>query len=154
MTMSDAPLSTRLRSLGRAKPRRLKVVLAVEILVAYVRVRRLMRRRDVRSIVATVRVPRPRRPVEVETESLDDDRLVAARLGVAVRRTLSVLPTDSRCLVQALVLSRLLSARAISSTLVIGARPEPRFDAHAWVEHEGIPVLPPQGFDDLRLVEM
>lgn len=132
---------------------RLKLVLAAEILAAYVRVRWLMRRRDVRSIVATVRVAPPRRPVEVETESLED-RLLAVRLGGAVRRTLSVLPTDSRCLVQALVLSRLLSARAIPSTLVIGVRPEPEFDAHAWVEHEGLPVLPHQGFDELRLVEM
>ena len=132
---------------------RVKVVLAAEILIAYVRVRWLMRRRDVRDIVATIRGTPPRRPVEVETASLDD-RLVAVRLGSAVRRTLSVLPTDSRCLVQSLVLSRLLSARAISSTLVIGVRPEPTFDAHAWVEHQGLPVLPPEGFDELRLVEM
>jgi hypothetical protein len=132
---------------------RLKVVLATEILIAYLRVRWLMRRRDIRSIVATVRVTRRRRAVEVASGS-SDDRLVADRLGIAVRKTLRVLPTDSRCLVQALVLSRLLSARAISSTLVIGARPEPTFDAHAWVEHDGRPVLPPQGFDELRLVEM
>ncbi|MGB0094481.1 MAG: lasso peptide biosynthesis B2 protein [Solirubrobacteraceae bacterium] len=128
-------------------------MLAAEILIVYLRVRWLMRRQDIRSVVSTVRVSSPRRPVGVETSSLED-RLVAVRLGVAVRRTLSVLPTDSRCLVQSLVLSRLLSARAISSTLVVGARPEPRFDAHAWVEHEGLPVLPPQGFDELRLVEM
>lgn len=132
---------------------RTKVVLAAEILLVYVRVRWLMRRRDVRTIVSTVRTPSRERPDGAGPEGLDD-RHVALRLGSAVRRTLTVLPTDSRCLVQALVLSRLLSARTIPSTLVIGVRPEPSFDAHAWVEHDGLPVLSPQGFDALRLVEI
>ena len=129
------------------------MVLAAEILSVYLRVRWLMWRQDIRSIVSTIRVSPAAQPARFEPGSLEA-RLVAVRLGTAVRRTLSVLPTDSRCLVQSLVLSRLLSARAISSTLVIGARPEQRFAAHAWVEHEGEPVLPPHGFDELRLVEM
>lgn len=130
--------------------RGLKVMLAAEILVVYLRVRWLMRSRDIRSIVSTLRIVSPRRS---ETGSLEN-RAVAVRLGGAVRQTLRILPTDSRCLVQALVLSRLLSARAIPTTLVIGARPEPEFAAHAWVEYEGEPVLPHQGFDQLRLVEI
>jgi hypothetical protein len=134
-------------------PRRLKVVLAAEILSIYLRVRWLMRRQDIRSIVSAIRAHSAARPAGVEPGSLEA-QLLAVRLGVAVRRTLGVLPTDSRCLAQSLVLSRLLSARAISSTLVIGARSEPQFSAHAWVEHEGQPVSPPQGFDELRLVEM
>lgn len=125
-------------------------MLAGEILVVYLRVRWLMRSRDIRSIVSTLRIVSPRRS---ETGSLEN-RAVAVRLGGAVRQTLRILPTDSRCLVQALVLSRLLSARAIPTTLVIGARPEPEFAAHAWVEYEGEPVLPHQGFDQLRLVEI
>lgn len=135
----------------RPLPRRVKLALAAEILSVYLRVRWLMSRQDIRSIVATIRVG----PADelVESTSLES-RLLAIRLGGAVRRTLNVLPTDSRCLVQALVLSRLLSRRAISSALVIGARTEPQFDAHAWVEHRGQPVLPVQGFDELRLVEI
>jgi hypothetical protein len=52
------------------------------------------------------------------------------------------------------VLSALLSARGISSTLVIGANSEPDFVAHAWVEHEGWPLLPPRGFEQSRLVDI
>jgi Transglutaminase-like superfamily len=137
----------------RPVPRRLKAVLAAEILIVYVRVRWLLRRQDIRSIVTSGRVSSPRRASGLETGS-QADRVVAVRLGGAVRRTLNVLPADSRCLMQSLVLSRLLSARAISSTVVIAARSEPRFDAHAWVEHGGLPVLPPRGFDELRLVEI
>jgi hypothetical protein len=131
----------------------MKVVLAAEILIVYLRMRWLMRRGDVRSIVSAIRVRSASRPTRVDPGS-PEARLVAVRLGSAVGRTLRILPTDSRCLVQSLVLSWLLSARAISSTLVIGARPKPQFAAHAWVEHEGQPVLPPRGFDELRLVEM
>jgi hypothetical protein len=138
---------------GRALPRYAKALLAAEIVSVYVRVRFLLWRRDLRSIVSRIRVSSAAAPARSAPGTVDT-RLVAVRLGAAVRRTLNVLPTDSRCLVQSLVLSRLLSTRAISSTLVIGARPEPRFDAHAWVEHEGEAVLPPQGFDELRLIEI
>ena len=128
-------------------------MLAAEILIVYMHVRWLLRREDVRSIVSRGRVVPPRGAPELETGSRED-RVVAVRLGGAVRRTLNVLPADSRCLVQSLVLSRVLSARAIPSTVVIAARSEPRFDAHAWVEHDGFPLLPPRGFDALRLVEI
>ena len=69
-------------------------------------------------------------------------------------RTLRVLPTNSRCLVQSLVLSRLLATRGIPSTLVIGARSDSTFMAHAWVEHGGYPLLPREGFDEYRLPEL
>jgi hypothetical protein len=129
------------------------LVLAAEILSVYVRVRWLLRRQDVRVVVAAIRACSHGRPAGADHESADA-RLVALRLAGAVRQTLGLLPTDSRCLVQSLVLSQLLATRAIPSTLVIGARSEPRFSAHAWVEHEGQPVLPPRGFDALKLVEM
>lgn len=67
--------------------------------------------------------------------------LSGLRLGRAVSRTLRLLPTDSRCLVRSLVLTGLLARRGLSSTLVIGVRPEPEFAAHAWVEHAGEPLL-------------
>jgi hypothetical protein len=134
-------------------PRGAKALLGLEIVSVYVRVRWLMWRGDIRAVLSRIRAHPAAAPATFEPGSLEA-RLVAVRLGGAVRQTLSILPTDSRCLVQSLVLSRLLSARAIQSTLVIGARPEPEFVAHAWVEHEGQPVLPPRGFGELRLVEM
>ena len=134
-------------------PRHAKALLAAEILSVYLRVRWLMSRQDIRSIVSRIRVRPADRPALTGSGS-PESRLVAIRLGSAVRRTLNMLPTDSRCLVQALVLSRLLSVRAISSTLVIGARTQPQFVAHAWVEYDGQPVLSTQGFDELRLVEI
>ena len=77
---------------------------------------------------------------------------MALRLGRAVVKTLRLLPTDSRCLIRSLVLSRILSRRAIPHTLVIGVRNDPEFMAHAWVEHEGYPVLPAGNYT--RLTEL
>jgi hypothetical protein len=128
-------------------------MLVAEILSVYLRVRWLTWRRDIRGAVSTIRSTPAGRPAGPTPGSLEA-QLIAVRLGGAVRRTLRVLPTDSRCLVQALVLSGLLASRGISSTLVIGARPQPWFTAHAWVEHEGQPVLPPRGFGELRLVKI
>ena len=81
-------------------------------------------------------------------------KAAAANMANQVFRTLRALPTDSRCLVQSLVLSQMLGARGIPSTLVIGARSQPEFEAHAWVEYDGRPVLPPRDFQDARLVEL
>ncbi|MGH7481739.1 MAG: lasso peptide biosynthesis B2 protein, partial [Longimicrobiales bacterium] len=77
---------------------------------------------------------------------------VARRLGKVVGKTLGVLPTDSRCLIRSLVLVRLLTRRSIPSTLVIGVRKNSGFEAHAWVEHDGEPILPPGEYT--RLMEM
>ncbi len=67
--------------------------------------------------------------------------------------TVRLLPTDSRCLVRSLVLTRLLGRRGVPSSLVIGVMSEPQFAAHAWVEHGGAPLLSPgTGFQ--RLVEV
>jgi transglutaminase superfamily protein len=138
---------------GERVPPRLKLVLAAEILGIYARVRYRMQRADIRDVVMSIRSRPPVRPAELEEGSLAA-RVVAARLANAVGRTLRVLPTDSRCLVQALTLSWLLSARGISSRLVIGAHSRPEFAAHAWVEHHGMAVLPPEDFDESRLLEI
>ena len=134
-------------------PGLVRVVLTAEILVAYAVTRVLMPRRDIRTLVSLSRRQQRRLPVE-SAQTLTDPWRVALRLGNAVGRVLSVLPTDSRCLVQSLVLTRLLSARGIPSQLVIGAHSTPYFEAHAWVEYEGRPVLPPGDFLDSRLHEM
>lgn len=64
------------------------------------------------------------------------------RLGNAVSRTLRALPVDARCLVTSLVLTRMLARRGIESTLVLGVRNTPSFAAHAWIEHDGVALLP------------
>ncbi|HWD77214.1 MAG TPA: lasso peptide biosynthesis B2 protein [Solirubrobacteraceae bacterium] len=133
-------------------PQGLKLALAAEIFAGYITARRLMLRHDIRDVVLVMRPPGA--PPAANGREPEEAMLVARRLGYAVTRTLRKLPTDSRCLVQALVLSRLLSVRGIDSTLVIGARSGPEFAAHAWVEYAGEPVLSPAGFDESRLVEL
>jgi transglutaminase superfamily protein len=134
-------------------PPLLRGLLAVEILVAYVIMRRRMPRHDLRTLVSMSRGAPHRVPADGAANPPDSWR-VALRLGNAVDRTLSVLPTDSRCLVQSLVLTRLLSARGVPSTLVIGAHSTPQFEAHAWVEYQGRAVLPPGDFLESRLHEL
>lgn len=130
-----------------------KPALIAEILSTYAVTRWRMPRGDIREVVHVTRrglTSAPGAPEHISRETWD----VAARLARAVTKTLRILPTDSRCLVQSLVLSRLLSTRGIPSTLVIGARPDTTFMAHAWVEHGGYPLLPQEGFDQYRLLEL
>lgn len=75
------------------------------------------------------------------------------RLGRGVEQTLGHLPFDSRCLIRSLVLTRILARRGLSSSVVFAARSKPRFEAHAWVEHGGVALLP-QGAGLHRLTEM
>lgn len=124
-----------------------------EILGVYAKTRLRMPRGDIRQITTASQGLLHRVPKGARRDDQDSWQL-AAHLGHAVFRTLRVLPTDSRCLVQSLVLSQMLGARGIPSTLVIGAHTRPQFTAHAWVEHDGRPVLPPRDFQDARLVEL
>jgi hypothetical protein len=114
---------------------RARVALAGEILGTYVGVRRSLRRHDLRQVLAELRAGAP---LPASGEHVATGR----RLGRAVRRTLGVLPTDSRCLMQSLVLTRVLARRGIDTRLVIAVRPGERFAAHAWVEHGDQPLLP------------
>jgi hypothetical protein len=52
---------------------------------------------------------------------------------------------------QSLVLTRLLARRGIETRLVIAVRPGERFAAHAWIEHDEVPLLPAiaPGFEEL-----
>ena len=136
----EAPLS-----LGR------KLALGVEILSAYARVRRLLRRGGVPGAVESLRtVP----PSESRPRTTRESELVGLRLGQAVVRVLGLLPSDSRCLMSSLVLTRLLATRGIPSALVIGVASEPPFAAHAWVETGDVPLLPPHEPDYAQLVRM
>lgn len=79
-------------------------------------------------------------------DRLRDDRLPATRLSRAVDRSLRLGSHRPRCLVNALVLYRLLREQGDEAELVIGlpARPTDK-DAHAWVELGGVDVGPPPG---------
>jgi hypothetical protein len=130
--------------------RRAKLWLGSEILVAYLTARWYLRQGALPSVVARLRrVPPEPAPGPMGAEQ-------GARLGRAVGRTLSVLPFDSRCLLRSLVLVRLLARRGETADLVIAARPGEAegFDAHAWVEVAGYPVLPPAVSPYGRLVTL
>jgi len=130
-----------------------KVVLGSEIVLAYLATRIRMGHEDLPELVSISRSTAGAPQARLQPGS-PEACMVAARLANAVNRTLEFLPTDARCLAQALVLSRLLSARGISSKLVIGAHSKPLFAAHAWIEHEGQPILPQHEFRESRLVEL
>jgi hypothetical protein len=126
-----------------------RVRLAVEILFAYAQAKRALRRAPIEAAVAALRSQSPP-PSEDATGSLEH----ALRLGWAVTRLLSHVPGDTRCLARSLVLTRLLATRGIEAKLVIGARTEPEFLAHAWVEYDGSAVLDPGDGSFGRLVEL
>ncbi len=126
-----------------------KARLVAEILRAYVRVRLVMWRADLPAALRRLRGPP--QPAAAPT---DEDYALSIRLGRAVARTAQFIPADSRCLMRSLVLVTLMARRQIPSTLVVAARTEPEFAAHAWVEHGGRPLLPPGSPAFQRLVEL
>lgn len=126
-----------------------KARLAGEILLAYATARWHLSRQPLPEAVNRLR------GVE-RSQTNAPGRAQSARLGRAVTRTLSPLPADTRCLLRSLVLVRVLARRGGRPALVIAARPGERteLDAHAWVEVEGQPVLPPASSDYGRLVTL
>jgi transglutaminase superfamily protein len=131
--------------------RRQKVALVFEILRSYVRVRRRLAREPLPDVLAGIR----RMPATKERERAElDDQLTGIRLGRAVGRTLGALPADGRCLVRSLVLTEMLAQRGIESKFLIGVRPAPSFEAHAWVEKGDVPLLPAIADEYERLVEL
>lgn len=126
-----------------------RVRLALEILAAYAQSRRALRHTPIAEVVAGLRSRSPSAATPA-AQSLAEAR----RLGRAVTRLLAHVPGDTRCLVRSLVLTRLLASRGIQAKLVIGARTTPKFLAHAWVEHDGHPVLDPGDEPFGRLVEL
>jgi hypothetical protein len=135
--------SQRLAPIGRTG----KLGLIAEILRVYAVVRWRMRRSDIRTMVAELRGDADGRP-------RGSNFPLARRLAKAVVRTLGFLPTDNRCLARSLVLDSMLTKRSLQSVLVLAARTEPTFAAHAWVEHDGVPLLPPGSDDYQRLIEI
>ena len=126
-----------------------RAALALEIIGAWAQARWALRRSPIADVVAGLRSRSPA-PGPSSAAALQEAR----SLGWAVARMLAHVPGDTRCLVRSLVLTRLLARRGISAKLVIGARPAPDFLAHAWVEHDGEPVLDPGDGSFGRLVEL
>src|SRR5262249_11888496 len=129
---------------GAVLSRMQKASLATEILFIYARVRWLLRRGALPHTVARLRAGSRPHANDLRPE----------RCAAAVERTLRALPTDSRCLVRSLVLVALLSRRGLRAKLVIGVLRGPEFGAHAWVEHDGVPLLQPGMAARGRLVEL
>jgi Transglutaminase-like superfamily len=124
-----------------------KLAMSIEILVAYGRVRRALRRQTLPTAAAAMR------RCGGGMGSASENARMGVRVGAAVTRVLGALPRDPRCLTKSLVLLALLSRRGIPATLVIGVRHDP-FAAHAWVEHDGRPLLPPATAPFERLLEV
>jgi hypothetical protein len=74
-----------------------------------------------------------------------DERQCADRWGAAVDRALRWTPGDSACLVRAGALLDLVARRGLPRASVrIGVRRGAAgFEAHAWVEQDGIPIAEP-----------
>jgi transglutaminase-like putative cysteine protease len=125
-----------------------KLSLAAEILVAYARARRALRRGTLPAAAAAMR------RVSDRGDSPDEDAYgTGLRMGRIVTRVLRVLPRDPRCLARSLVLTALLARRGVPATIVIGVCPDP-FAAHAWVEYRGRPLLQPATAPFERLLEV
>jgi hypothetical protein len=118
-----------------------RIRLGIEVLAAYLAVRRAMAHERLPALVERLRATPPRRRrLPLANPDVDGERL-----GSAVTRTLVRSGPASRCLVRALVLMRLLAARGVvRGELVITVLPnESTLDAHAWIELDGRPLLAP-----------
>jgi hypothetical protein len=127
-----------------------KLRVTLEVVATYPRARLALRGGDLRHALAKVRDAPLAEAAPAEGPALQG----ALRLGRAVYRTARFVPGDSRCLVRSLVLSRLLALRGVESRLVIGVRPGSDFAAHAWVEREGLALLPAGEAEFTRLTEL
>jgi hypothetical protein len=128
-----------------------KLWLGAEVARTYLQVRHHVSDPDLRNVVTTLRDE----PLAAAPAPPPDMVPLAARLARATRRTLRLLPGDTRCLSQSLVLSTLLARRGVASRLVIGVAPGKDFGAHAWVElPDGRALLPRHGSAFERLVDL
>jgi len=126
-----------------------RTAVAAEILWDYALVRRSLGREKLPAVLARVRATTRRdRPLAQPEDS--------GRLARAVTLTLERTPLDSRCLLESLVLLRMLARRGVDGSLVIAVRPQERdtLDAHAWVELAGRPLLSPAGMQHGHLVTL
>ena len=135
----------------RHYPLREKAGLVVEVLGAYVSVKRRLRRVELHRLVEELRSPTAARSAYPTRLA---EQAAAMRIGRAIGRIVTFVPGDSRCLVRSLVLMVVLARRGVASTLVIGVSPSPEFQAHAWVEVDDLAVLPSLEHIHQRIVEL
>jgi Transglutaminase-like superfamily len=140
MTAARNSVQTLERLGSRSSAATRKASLTLEVVGVYLHVRWLLRRNGPVPAVSMLRggLDRPALwSVEAERTRL----LRGLACGRAVVKVLKLLPTDSRCLMRSLVLTRVLARRGVYAEVVIGVRADPSFAAHAWVEVDGRPVL-------------
>lgn len=135
----------------RHYPLREKAALVLEILGAYVSVKRRLRAQELHRLVGALRSAGSGRSTYPDRVA---EQAAAMRIGNAIARTVRLVPGDSRCLVRSLVLMSMLCRRGVRSTLVIGVSPSPEFQAHAWIELDGVAVLPSLEHIHQRIVEL
>ena len=73
-----------------------------------------------------------------------EEQTLAREIGWAVTRAARYMPFKAVCLPQALAARHMLKRRGVASVLHFGVNigkvPEPRFDAHAWLDSAGVEV--------------
>lgn len=110
--------------------------------MAVSRARRRVAKRPIGSLVGKSDVIVP----DVGTKALQvADARCGDRWGVAVDRALRWIPGDTACLVRASALRELVVRRGLPRAVIrIGVRRGPTgFEAHAWVELDGMPIAEP-----------
>jgi hypothetical protein len=99
--------------------------------MTYGRVRWLMARKGLPATLEALR----RQTAEAAPDPGDEE------LTWEVGHRLGWVAGDSRCLMRSLVLTAMMARRGIQTKLIIGAKTDGGFAAHAWVESKGLPIL-------------
>jgi hypothetical protein len=128
-----------------------RLLLAVEVTATYLATRWTLRRMPIEPAIERLRGYRPAAAAGNGALTAAERR-AARRLARATLATLALLPADSRCLYRSVVLTALLARRSIDSSVVVGVRTDPKFEAHAWVECCGRPLLPDSDFARLTAI--
>ena len=127
-----------------------KLRLAGEIVASYTRVRWLLRRNDAPTTLGRLRATtRVRRAVPGASPAE-----LGRHLAWATVKVLAVLPVDDRCLMQSLVLGRLMAVRGLDYEVVFSVAGGERFEAHCWVETQGAALLEPGGAGHAEILRL
>jgi len=121
-----------------------KLVLAGEVIGIYARVRWLLRTHDVPATMQRLRAA-PSRAARRRARPGPETAEQGRHLAWAAVRVLALLPVDSRCLLQSLVLGRLMTVRGLDYDVVFSVGRDATFEAHCWVETCGVALLEPGG---------
>ena len=123
--------------------RKVRAALDVAIAaVAVARARRTVANRPIGALVGKSELPLSH---EGSLALTTRDRRRGERWGAAVDRALRWIPGDAACLVRASALRELVATHGLPRAAVrIGVRRSATgFEAHAWVEQDGVPIAEP-----------